>query len=202
MKELVQIQSELKAPKDKHNSFGNYDYRSCESILEALKPLLLKYNCFLTISDKINQFGDRFYVEAVVTLTNSEGKIIQVSASAREALVKKGMDESQITGASSSYARKYALNGLFAIDDTKDADATNTHEQEKTEKTKTSKDLNIIPYGESKGKTWQEIGINNLEYYKEQYEKGIRENKKPEWLENNKKVLEIINKELDWRNNQ
>lgn len=126
MKELISIQSELKAPKNLYNSYGNYKYRNAEAILEAVKPLLLKYECLLIINDEITLIGDRYYVKATAVLTNKQGKTICTSAFAREPLNKKGQDESQVTGAASSYARKYALNGLFAIDDTKDADALNT----------------------------------------------------------------------------
>ncbi len=119
MKLLSKIQKELKAPKGQMNTFGKYKYRSCEDILEAVKPLLGE--AVLTISDEIILIGERHYVKATATLTQDTASI-SVSAFAREALVKKGMDESQITGAASSYARKYALNGLFCIDDTKDAD--------------------------------------------------------------------------------
>ena len=122
MKELISIQQELKAPKGQYNNFGKYHYRSCEDILEAVKPILGKYNCFLNISDEIELVGDRFYVKATATLTNSEGKSVTATASAREQDSKAGMDASQLTGSTSSYARKYALNGLFCIDDTKDAD--------------------------------------------------------------------------------
>jgi|ERR1035437_10079368 hypothetical protein len=116
---LSKIQKELKAPKGQRNSFGNYNYRSCEDILEAVKPLL--ENCILTISDEVVVLGDRYYVKATAKL-QSEEQVIENTAYARESLEKKGMDSSQITGATSSYARKYALNGLFAIDDTKDMD--------------------------------------------------------------------------------
>lgn len=122
MKELITIQSTLKAPKGQYNSFGKYKYRSCEDIQEAVKPLLAEQGCFLTISDDIISLDGRFYVKATATLTNSEGQVISVTAFARESETKTGMDASQITGSASSYARKYALNGLFAIDDTKDAD--------------------------------------------------------------------------------
>ena len=126
MKELVNIQSKLKAPKGQYNSFGKYKYRSCEDILEAVKPLLKENNCVLTIADDIILVGDRFYVKAIVTLKNSSGETVTTTAFAREEESKKGMDGSQVTGASSSYARKYALNGMFCIDDTKDSDTTNT----------------------------------------------------------------------------
>ena len=126
---LLNIQSELKAPKGQYNSFGKYKYRSCEDILEAVKPLLGKYKCLLTIEDEIVPVGGRVYVRATATIYDSDnrGDKLTVSAYAREEDEKKGMDGSQITGASSSYARKYALNGIFLIDDTKDSDATNTH---------------------------------------------------------------------------
>lgn len=126
MNELIKIQSELKAPKSQHNSYGNYDYRSCEDILGAVKPLLNKFSCTLTISDDVVMVGERIYIKAVATITNSKGESEVTTAFAREEESKKLMDASQITGSASSYARKYALNGLFAIDDTKDADTLNT----------------------------------------------------------------------------
>lgn len=123
MKELQLIQSALQVSKSQTNAFGKYKYRSCEDILEALKPLLEANKCHLYIEDDIVMIGDRIYVKATATIGTDEDRIgVKVSAFAREPLNKKGMDESQITGAASSYARKYALNGLFAIDDTKDAD--------------------------------------------------------------------------------
>lgn len=124
MKQLVEIQNELKAPKSQFNKFGGYKYRNAEDILEAVKPLLFKHKCTLTISDDIVCAGDRIYVKATAVISNGADSI-SVSAFAREPEAQKGMSESQITGASSSYARKYALNGMFAIDDTKDSDATN-----------------------------------------------------------------------------
>lgn len=130
---LITIQNELKAPKGQYNKFGKYKYRNCEDILEALKPLLLKHECSLTVSDDIVLVGDRYYVKATVTLTECETSVThEVTAFARESLEKKGMDESQITGAASSYARKYALNGLFAIDDTKDADSSDNRSEDKS----------------------------------------------------------------------
>ena len=122
MKELIEIQNTLKAPKGQYNSFGKFKYRSCEDILEAVKPLLKKHTCTLTLSDEIVLCGTRIYIKATATLTNESGEKEVVTAFAREDEAKKGMDGSQITGTSSSYARKYALNGLFCIDDTKDAD--------------------------------------------------------------------------------
>lgn len=129
MKELIEIQHRLKAPKGQYNSFGKYKYRSCEDILEALKPLLYEYKCALSITDDMLLVGDRIYVKSTVTLRNESGEEVVTSAFAREEETKKGMDGSQITGAASSYARKYALNGMFCIDDTKDSDTTNTGEK-------------------------------------------------------------------------
>jgi len=121
MKELVSIQSELKCNKSQFNAFGKYKYRSCEDILEAVKPLLVKQKCVLTVSDEVVQVGDRIYVKATAKLEGEKFTAAAVGF-AREPISKKGMDESQITGAASSYARKHALNGLFAIDDNADAD--------------------------------------------------------------------------------
>ena len=127
---LTQIQAELKAPKSNFNNFGKYAYRSAEDILTAVKPLLVKHDCQLTISDDITAVGDRIYVKAIATLTDADGNVVTVSAYAREPLDKKGMDSAQVTGCASSYARKYALNGLFLIDDTKDADTDAYRQQE------------------------------------------------------------------------
>ena len=127
---LQGIQSSLKAPKGQINKFGGYNYRSCEDILTALKPLLAEWGCSLTISDEIVELGvdSRVYVKAEANLLDNDSDgFVYASGYAREASSKKGMDEAQITGSASSYARKYALNGLFAIDDTKDPDATNDH---------------------------------------------------------------------------
>lgn len=121
METLKTIQAELKAPKGNYNQFGKYHYRNCEDILEAVKPLCAKYDSVLTLSDKPVLIGERYYIEATATLRTPRN-CFEVRAYAREEDTKKGMDASQITGAASSYARKYALNGLFCIDDTKDAD--------------------------------------------------------------------------------
>ena len=130
-KKLMGIQTKLKAPKSQRNSFGNYNYRSCEDILEAVKPLLDEFKVALTIKDEIILIGERYYVKATAILIDIDtGDVVEASAYARESEDKRGMDASQLTGATSSYARKYALNGLFAIDDNKDADATNTHGKE------------------------------------------------------------------------
>lgn len=120
---LMAVQAELKAPKNQHNSFGKYDYRSAEDIIEAVKPLLKENGLFLNMSDEVVLVGDRYYIKATVKVVDVvTGESVQTSALAREASQKKGMDESQVTGTASSYARKYALNGLFAIDDNRDAD--------------------------------------------------------------------------------
>lgn len=131
--QLQKVQTELKAPKGQFNKFGGFKYRSCEDILESVKPLLATNGLTLIVGDIIELIGDRVYVKATATLFNQEGQTLQASAFAREPSEKKGMDEAQVTGATSSYARKYALNGLFAIDDTKDAD---TEEREREQKVK------------------------------------------------------------------
>ena len=133
LEKLMNIQSELQAPKGQFNSFGKYNYRNCEDILEALKPSLKKYNCVVVLKDELVMIGDRYYVKATATIKDAESEVTESTvAYAREEENKKGMDGSQVTGASSSYARKYALNGLFAIDDNKDSDSTNTYGKDKS----------------------------------------------------------------------
>jgi hypothetical protein len=151
-KTLEHIQQNLNAPKDRKNSFGNYNYRSCEDILEAIKPLLKETDSKLVISDEIINIGDRYYVKSTATLSCEDGLIFN-TAFARESEEKKGMDSAQITGATSSYARKYALNGLFLIDDTKDADTdeyTKTTEKPQETQKNTDKDT-------SKPKTMEQL---------------------------------------------
>lgn len=126
-KQLRSVQAELKAPKSQYNAFGKYKYRNAEDILEAVKPLCVKHGITLTVSDEVILMGDRFYVKAEVIVVNDSGEMVNTIGYAREEENKKGMDGSQVTGASSSYARKYALNGMFCIDDTKDSDSTNDH---------------------------------------------------------------------------
>jgi len=180
---LMNIQNELVAPKGQFNSFGKYHYRSCEDIVEALKPLLAKYKATLTITDEIVLIGDRHYVKATATLIDVEkGEKVEATAYAREDETKKGMDLSQLTGSTSSYARKYALNGLFAIDDMKDSDATNTGEKKadnKTENKKANKadtgdlatnaQLNLI-YKIAKEKNYSDESMKN--YIKSMYAKN------------------------------
>lgn len=162
---LMNIQQELKAPKRQYNDFGKYAYRSCEDILEAVKPLLKKRKVVLTISDELQYIGNRYYIKATATLIDTESEAtISNSAYAREEETKKGMDGSQITGASSSYARKYALNGLFGIDDNKDSDTTNIQSKEEKEDKKASpKQIELIQkyyQGENLTKL---LEANNLE---------------------------------------
>lgn len=128
---LSQIQHELKAPKAQFNKFGNYKYRSCEDIIEAAKPVLAKHNVALTLTDELVMVGDRVYVKATASLMDDNGNSISTTAYAREEETKKGMDSAQITGSCSSYARKYALSGLLALDDTKDPDTMDNREQGK-----------------------------------------------------------------------
>ena len=139
IEKLIKIQSELKAPKNQNNTFGKYKYRSCEDILEAVKPLLSREGLLLTLTDTIEQIGNRFYVKATVKLTDGT-ETVENTAYAREEETKKGMDGPQVTGTSSSYARKYALNGLFCIDDTKDAD-TDEYKTETVERNKAQENM-------------------------------------------------------------
>ena len=137
---LAAIQAALKAPKSQFNKFGGYKYRKAEDILEAVKPLLKEYGCTLTCTDELQLIGDRYYIKATATITNSEdGVSVSTTAYAREEEEKKGMDGSQVTGASSSYARKYALNGLLCIDDTADSDTTNQGPVETPKPSRTKK---------------------------------------------------------------
>lgn len=170
MQKLQYIQKELKAPKGQFNSFGNYKYRSCEDIMEAVKPLLDKYNTALVMSDAITQVADRIYITATAQLFDSEtGElIINVCASAREPMAKKGMDDSQVSGTASSYARKYCLNGLFCIDDAKDAD---TDEYAKQTRKNVAKSVSEYLQDIDNAETEQEI--NNLFYeWSKVYPKG------------------------------
>lgn len=164
---LGKIQQELKAPKGQYNSFGNYKYRSCEDILEAVKPLLQANNCILTITDRLVYVGNRYYIEATAQITDIEDKTNYINiAYAREEESKKGQDGSQITGTASSYARKYALNGLFLIDDTKDADtdehAKQTEAEPKQEKKASDKQKELIrKIAEEQGKEINEEKLNS-----------------------------------------
>ena len=131
---LAQVQQELIAPKNQYNSFGKYNYRSCEDILEGLKPCMAKVKAAVTVSDEIVMIGDRYYIKATATFHDAEsGESVSNTAYAREEEGKKGMDASQVTGSTSSYARKYALNGLFCIDDVKDADSRDNRQKEAEE---------------------------------------------------------------------
>lgn len=145
---LANVQSALKAPKGQRNTFGNYNYRSCEDIVESVKPLLKQNGLLLNLTDELVMIGDRFYVKATAVVYDFDGGCVATTAFAREEASKKGMDGSQVTGASSSYARKYALNGLFAIDDTKDSDATNTHGKDEAPKQKTPRQMLIARLNE------------------------------------------------------
>lgn len=173
---LILMQSELKAPKSNYNDFGKYSYRSCEDILEAVKPLCKKYRALLTLTDDIEVIADRVYVKARAILRDVDdyNTAIEVQAFAREPSEKKGMDSSQVTGTASSYARKYALNGLFCIDDTKDADTNEYQKQtkdiKKLEKKVDKPKANItdiekpMNFGKYKDKTWVEAYVEDKAY--------------------------------------
>lgn len=181
---IFAVQQSLVAPKDQFNSFGKYKYRSCEGILEALKPLLKQNKMMVLLSDEVKEIGHRVYVEATATAIDIEtGEKVQATASAREEDAKKGMDASQVTGASSSYARKYALSGLFAIDDNKDSDVTNTSTKEplKTDDFKLSfapdgnlycEDCNSVIGGvtlKSGAYTAKDVAVRSLKKHGKQY---------------------------------
>ena len=157
---LINIQKELKAPKNNYNDFGRYNYRSCEDILEAVKPICFEYRAVLILSDDILNVGQSNYVEATAILINIDNPVEMVSnkAEARESIDKKGMDDSQITGTASSYARKYALNGLFNIDDTKDAD-TNEYHNQITGNKKTNKNKDDLYITEEQKAKFKDLGI-------------------------------------------
>lgn len=171
---LLNIQQELKAPKGQYNSFGKYKYRSCEDILEAVKPILAKYKTVLSISDEVLMVGERFYIKATATLSDAESdETISNTALAREEVEKKGQDASQITGTASSYARKYCLNGLFLIDDTKDADTDEYHKQ--TNKPQPSKEVSEQELKAELNELWKEAGGKDgfEEWYKKKTENGF-----------------------------
>lgn len=174
---LQHIQSALKAPKSQYNEFGKYNYRNCEDILEAAKPLCAKEKVVLLLTDTIESIDGRHYVKATASLINCEGEhdTVSVNAYAREEESKKGMDGSQVTGASSSYARKYALNGLFNIDDTKDSDTTNRHGKDDNKKdnatgkdnSKSSAKMTVeeaLQRKTAKGKYYDDLNDDNLQY--------------------------------------
>lgn len=165
MLKLLNIQRDLKAPKSQYNPFGKYPFRSCEDILEAVKPLCVKELAALILSDKVVQVGERYYIEATATLYDAEtGKeIAHATASAREEQDKKGMDASQVSGSSSSYARKYALNGLFDIDDTKDADAQGVQTRETGQNPTKNEPSTIQPRAQKEAKNGEEMTLEQAE---------------------------------------
>lgn len=184
---LAAVQAALKAPKSQFNKFGNYKYRNCEDIIEAAKPLLKENGLLLMLTDDIEHIGDRFYVKATATIVDTtDGNQLYVTAYAREEQDKKGMDGSQVTGASSSYARKYALNGMFAIDDTKDSDTTNTGSDEASDQAQmeTFEDAvgYVLGFGQYSGETLGDIWKQDFGYIK--------------WLNGNDKTDPIIKKAI------
>lgn len=161
---LLSIQTELKAPKSQYNSFGKYNYRNCEDILEAVKPLCAKYKAVSVMGDEVIQIGERYYIKSTARLIDLESEgVVENTAYAREEAEKKGMDGSQVTGASSSYARKYALNGLFAIDDTKDSDTTNNGQTTPQEATKAKQTAKTEEWKLTKSELVQVYGVKKAE---------------------------------------
>ena len=191
-KKLMLVQSKLKAPKNQYNSFGKYSYRSCEDILEGLKPLLNEVEAIITLNDEVVNIGERFYIKAIATFIDiATGEKVEVSALAREDETKKGMDLAQVTGSVSSYARKYALNGLFAIDDTKDSDSTNKHDKDKGNVT------NLNTENKWTNPKLTESQIKRL--YAIAYKKGIAADKVKEQVlkKFNKEVKDLTKNEYD-----
>ena len=196
---LVEVQNKLKAPKNQFNKFGNYAYRNCEDILEALKPILSEVKAVVNISDEVVLVGERYYIKATVKFIDAEtGEFVEASAMAREEENKKGMDSSQLTGSTSSYARKYALNGLFAIDDTKDSDTTNTHGKEDGRSnavTLTDKQLNRM-YAIAKAGGYDKVKVDRL--INQKYSKKANEMTKEEYdnvVEGLQKIADVKTKE-------
>lgn len=199
MKELQMIQSVLKAPKWQYNNFGKYKYRSCEDIVEAVKPLLKSHECVLTMSDELVLIWDRYYIKATATITNKEWKQVITTWYAREEESKKWMDSSQVTWASSSYARKYALNWLFAIDDGVDGDKTNTWEsKEEDDKPRITEDQIVAMKNNVDWIKWFKSAPEMVAKIREKY-KVSKDNAK--WIENLYSIITWEN-EADWWDNK
>lgn len=199
MKELSQIQAKLNAPKGQYNNFGKYSYRNAEDILAAVKPFVEELGVDLTISDDIVVVGERIYVKATAMLTNEKGETRQTTAFAREPQTKKGMDDSQVTGASSSYARKYALNGLFAIDDTKDADSMDNRPQSKPMTSKSKDPLNST-FGAISKQYQQQNNVTEQEMYA-QINEVSKKNKIENFFDFNKLNSTAKQGVIDWLKN-
>ena len=195
VKLLQEVQTELKAPKSQYNSFAKYHYRSQEDILEAVKPLLAKRGLALTLNDEIVQFGTRVYVKATATIYGEMDKSFKVEAYAREPEEKKGMEESQITGTASSYARKYALNGLFAIDDTEDSDAQDKLSVNKSDNTITMPKIMLCANNNIKVETLAEakalrISLEKVATYLKKRPEEVTEEDRQKCIATKKKALE------------
>lgn len=199
---LLSIQTELKAPKSQYNSFGKYNYRNCEDILEAVKPLCAKYKAVSVMGDEVIQIGERYYIKSTARLIDLESDgVVENTAYAREEAEKKGMDGSQVTGASSSYARKYALNGLFAIDDTKDSDTTNNGQTTPKEGTKAKQTAKTEAWKLTKSELVTKFGdvVSNAEKCIEYYEKSLGDIPYSEWDE---ETCKAIRKDLEKKRQQ
>lgn len=199
---LLSIQTELKAPKSQYNSFGKYNYRNCEDILEAVKPLCAKYKAVSVMGDEVIQIGERYYIKSTARLIDLESEgVVENTAYAREEAEKKGMDGSQVTGASSSYARKYALNGLFAIDDTKDSDTTNNGQTTPKEATKAKQTAKTEAWKLTKSELVTKFGdvVSNAEKCIEYYEKSLGDIPYSEWDE---ETCKAIRKDLEKKRQQ
>lgn len=192
---LTQIQNELKVPKSKWNDFSKFNYRSCEDILEAVKPILLKHDCVLTIADEIKECGGRIYIEATATLMDlKDGSEWAAKAYAREAETKKGMDDSQITGCASSYARKYALAGLFLLDDGNDADAQDNRQTDnRTERMKRNSSKFAIDFDSIREQCEM---IDDLESLTDYYKQITAGNPTEKQIESIKKIFSERRKKI------
>lgn len=196
---LLSIQTELKAPKSQYNSFGKYNYRNCEDILEAVKPLCAKYKAVSVMGDEVIQIGERYYIKSTARLIDLESEgVVENTAYAREEAEKKGMDGSQVTGASSSYARKYALNGLFAIDDTKDSDTTNNGQTAPKEAPKAKQTARKEEWKLTKSELVSKYGdvVSNAEQCIAYYEKSLGNIPYGDWDE---ATCNVIRKDLEDR---
>ena len=184
---LNKVQTELVAPKNQFNAFGKYNYRSCEDILEGVKPLLKELNCVILVSDSIEMIGERIYVKATAKFVECEtGDTIENTAYARESLTKKGMDDSQVTGATSSYARKYALNGLLLVDDSKDADSMDNSKEEAPQQKQ---------YEDDPNKEWMD-NINKTKIINYAKEKGMAGDQAVQYSRTKFKVSKQIAEEI------
>ncbi len=198
-KKLIEIQNKLKAPKSQYNSFGKYNYRNCEDILEAAKPILKEHDCSLFIEDVVEMIGNRYYIKATVHfIDNESGKEITNSAYAREEESRKGMNSDQLTGATSSYARKYALNGMFCIDDSKDSDNA-PHKDDAKDNAKTDKsDYKESPLDVKFLEVWNNMSQEQKEWCGKKYPGKYGPQKDPKYFKKTEKEEILKTMKVEW----